>query len=398
MSDSEHSEDGDVDTESAPAATTAPESSLPDHVPLKDLVLEYGPWKNPRRLTGLSDESIDALATSIASHTFSAGADIFAGIQDPLLVVLVKAKSSVITLILDGQRRYLAANRNFQGRGREGGDVLIPVRWRFEEPVDLTPALAAQLLAETLETAGTREGLASPELVDSAISLRESINTDTDKPYTLEEIGTKIGRGAPWISRMITAVKHATPKLRHSWETGEISDEKFLALAAERDQAEQERAAAAEEAARKAGDKATARAIARETQARAKSDAKAAKKAAEEAKARAKAEAKAAKAKKKPDSKQAELPTVAPTSKVVPKPEPKAEAPKAPKPMSRVITDEYLSLAKRTPPTHDYVKGVMHGIAAAAGAMDPDGFAKPWHAYVARASGKPQTAKKGKGK
>jgi hypothetical protein len=235
------------------------------YVPFEDLYLEYKFWANPRSQTGLDDQSIQDLAASILSGTKSSGDDeealtTHAGVRVPLEVVMVRANGSFINLVIDGQRRH---------RGIEAAnlppDTLVPVIDLEPEPIEWTREVANAYLLRALEAVGTRAGLSSFELSESAQRLRESKDAESDnKEYTLAKIARSIGRSESWVSKILAARKAASPKLLHSWKTGEITDEQFKDLASQKDTARQRADADAVVKARQAGDKGGARTLAKE--------------------------------------------------------------------------------------------------------------------------------------
>lgn len=352
------------------------------HLPITALYLEHKLWTNPRRFSGLEDEKLARLAESIRHHTIQDAETqvTYVGIKEELLVVPVYSNGDVIYLVLDGQRRYLAAQLLY--KNQLGEDVLVPVVYREPEPVELTPELASQYLLESLETVGTREGLSGMELAENARRLRDSKDPETGKPFSLLKIGLAIDRSESWVSRMLTAMEHATPKLLLSWRNGEVTDEMFRDLATRRDPEKQKEATNAAIEARKSGDKAASRTLAKEQKeiARATKPEPPPKKSAPKADKPESKETRASKA-------QAPLPLAAP-------------APKKPerKPPSFAVVEDFLSMADKRPPTHDYVKGLMDGARWGAGLLDPAKFGKAWHTYARLVAGAKPKAKKEKGK
>src|SRR5574337_74019 len=71
------------------------------YIPLEDLKIEYPGWVNPRLFTGLSDDEIDELAENLKKNK----------IEVPPSVVRVRHKDSEVNLVIDGQRRVLAARK-----------------------------------------------------------------------------------------------------------------------------------------------------------------------------------------------------------------------------------------------------------------------------------------------
>jgi len=332
-------------------------------VPLGELRLEFGCWTNPREFTGLSADDIDILAASIHSRTAQIDEATYAGIKDPLEVVRILANGSVINLVIDGQRRHKAATKAYRG----DESVLIPVVDLEDEPIEkLTPAHANKYLRTALEMVGTRSGLSSYELSESAQKLRGTMDENTSKEFTLAAIATIVGRSESWVSKILKARGDAKPALLSQWKKGEITDEQFKDLASVKTPAAQAKAAEAVVEARKAGDKAASRTIAKEQK--------------EIVKAKA---ARTPKAARGPVVKgeQEEIP-LAPPRKSVPFP----------------VVEDLLDQSKKHPPTHDYVKGIMDGVRYANGLMDPAKFAGPWHTYLDHVGGKSAALKKRGGK
>lgn len=172
----------------------------------KDLVLFHENWQNPRTDSGLDDESIKDLGKDIKARDF----------QRALIVQKVKTDIGFMTLVLDGQRRVLAA---------ESANISdIPVQDYDIEIVDLTPDLASKIMLDMLSVAGRTAGLSSVEQVNVARRLRE-------QKRTVREIGDAIGRDASWVTRMLEADKSAAPEVVKEWRAGELTDEAFKDLA-----------------------------------------------------------------------------------------------------------------------------------------------------------------------
>ncbi len=345
--------------ESASDDTSVPVARSTRWVPLGDLRLEYGCWRNPREFTGLSADDIDTLASSILARTTTTQDTTYAGIKDPLEVVQVAVNGDIINLVIDGQRRHKAATKAYRG----DETVLIPVVDLEEEPIaKLTPELANKYLRTALEMVGTRAGLSSYELSESAMKLRGTKDESTGKEFTLATIATVVGRSESWVSKILKAREAAKPTLLNQWKKGEITDEQFKDLATVKTPAAQAKAAEAVVEARKSGDKAASRTIAKEQKEIVK----------------AKATAKAAKAKG---------PVVQGEQTEIPMPPPRKAVPFA-------VIEDLLDQAKRNPPTHEYVKGIMDGVRYANGLVDPAKFSAPWHTYLDHVSGKSAALKK----
>lgn len=372
-------------------------------VALDELQLERRFWSNPRTITGLGDGDLAALAENIKLKTTSDETDMYAGIDEPMLVVQILSNGSIEQLVLDGQRRFKAAELAF-------GDlrVLVPVRDREPEPVEWSEALARKYLQEVLTSVGLRHGLSAFELSEAAMHLRGTKDETTGKELTIAAVGRIIGRSESWTSKILTARNAASPKLLARWRKGEISEEQFrdLAVGAKGEEQEQEADKVAE--ARASGDKAGARLSAKEKkeiarrEAQAKKDkAKADKEAAKAKKKADKEAARTAKAQAKQKGKGKKGPVVSgPQSDLPLSPaeiEKPAPAPAKPKAMQAVIVDDLIAMTEKKPPTHDLVKGVILGILVATGRKDMADLPKQWHQYINHVSGT-APAKKGKRK
>jgi hypothetical protein len=367
--DASHASDtaaDDTDDDDASDGNADP-AEPPVHPPTRwvrvsDLYLEHKHWVNPRSVSGLDPEKIGLLAASIRRGTKSEESGVFAGIEDPLEVVQILTGTGVINLIVDGQRRYLATKF-----ANLGDHVRVPVVDLEPEPVKWTPGLAAKYLARALDKVGTREGLSSFELSESAERLRASIDPDTGKDFTLSAVAATVGRSESWVSKILSAREHASPALILSWKKGEVTDEQFKDLAA-LDKRSQKKAAADVIEARKSGDLTGARTAAKE------------KKALALAKDKAKDTDAAVATKKPKKGEQAEMGL----------PPPKKAPPFA-------VVEDMLSTAIAHPPTHDYVKGMIDALKWDRGLMDAAGFGKPWKHYMDRVSdskAKPKKFKK----
>lgn len=377
-----------------------PEDNREVHwVPLGDLVLEYKFWANPRTSTGLDDGSLRELADDIAKNTIHTEDEDrqVVGINDPLKVVrILGPNGSVVNLVLDGQRRHKAASMNFDGGS------LVPVVYREPDVIEWNQQVALKYLGEVLKVVGLRKDLSSCELCESAYALRGSTDEITGKVITIKQIAATVCRSEAWVSKILAARDNASPALLHRWQTGQIPDETFMALATGvRDKEKQADEADKVAAARVAGDKGAARRIAKESKERAANEAREAREKAKADKAAAKAQKKAAREQKKAAKAksgkgkaptQAELPTAAPAQP--PKPAPSEAPPKKPKPMSPAVIDDLLIQARRKPPTADLVKGIILGIQAAVGLVDLADLPKGWHAYIHHLAGTQPTAKK----
>lgn len=361
-------------------------------VTISSLHLEHKLFKNPREFTGLAGtQEFEELRASIKSE----------GLLDPPKVVKVKTgtNGSWLSLVWDGQRRVLA------GELELGKEATIEVIDLHEDPIDLTPAVARDLMIKALHVGGKRQGLSSYELALVAEDLRK-------QDEKLSVIAHAIDKSESWVSKFLKAKANATPKQMFAWKKGEITDEQFKDLAAEK--ADDATTDAVVDA-RKKGNKAEARETVKEVAETAKQKRKrvkdekiAAKEAAKEAKAKAKADALEKKKAEKADKKfsraggqqlalngastnhQPELPLAAAPAK----------APAPPKKItpSKVTLEEMVSLSQKRPPTHDYVKGVLDGVRYVLGDLNAEDFGKPWAQYLTRLGGTAKTASPKKAK
>ena len=371
--------DGEPDLPPPPELGAPTDEDPPDvqkvirYARFDELYLEYKFWANPRTTTGLSDPEIDELAQSILAGTTSTvaadgedgNAKVYAGVRVPLEVVKVTSNGGFISLIIDGQRRYRGVER-----AALPPDTLIPVYDLEHDPVDWTRELADQYLLRALDAVGTRAGLSSFELSEQAQRLRSSRDPETAKDYTLAKISAAIHRSESWVSKILAARAAATPKLLLAWKLGEVTDEQFKDLATVKDRVQQRANADAVVEARRQGDKTSARTTAKEQRELAKP-------------ARSAAPAKPA-PKDAPKNKGAAAPT---SGKVVRGPQTEMPIPPPRKPPSYAVIEDFLGLAKKRLPVHDYVKGLMDGARWATGNMDAALFARPWQAYMNHVQG-----------
>lgn len=352
--------------------------AAPRWVPLGSLRVEYKYWVNPRRFTGLDAASIKDLAADVVAKTrqvMPEGGDAefvtYAGIDDPLLVVRIAENGSIIDLVIDGQRRERAVRQAY----KDDLDVLVPVRDLEPEAVIWTQTLSNKYLADSLRKVGLRAGLSAFELARNAEFLRSQRDEGTGKDYTLEKIAAVIGRSESWVSKILTALKRATPKLIHRWESAAITEEQFRDLAATKDPDQQTAAADAVVQARTSGDSAAGRTLAKEqleiSRAETRAKPEKASKAEPVTKAKGKAEGGAkGKSKAVVRGPQGEFPAVAPR-----------------KPPPFAVVEDLLETAKKKPPTSDYVKGMLDGVRWATGLLDAALLAKPWQAYLRHVAG-----------
>ncbi len=386
---------GDIEDQVRAEAEARSEVPVPRWTRIGDLLLEYKFWTNPRTFTGLDEVAIQALANDILAKSSTTETAVVAGIQEPLLVVQIRgANGDIDELVLDGQRRLRAAHV-----AKLGDDALVLVRDREPEPIEWSQAVSRKYLKEVLTVVGLRRDLSAYELSEAAQHLRGAKDLDSGKELTLAQIAAAIGRSESWVSKILTARTSASPKLLHRWKRGEISEEQFRDLATGiKAPEEQDKAAAEVTETRKSGDKGEARRNVKEQKERAriadKEKRDSVKKAKADAKAKAKADRAAAKASKKEKGKkpavmgpQADLPIAA-------APKPAAPTPPKPKTMSPAIVEDLLEQARRKPPTHELVKGIILGIQAGTGRLDTGDLPKPWHTYIHHLSGtKPEKSK-----
>lgn len=328
---------------------------------LGDLELEHEFWKNPRFITGLDKDSMQEFAGDIKLR----------GIQDPLTVLKVRNGSAdkYIKLVVDGQRRKLGAE--IAGFKKTAP---IPVIYYSDDIIDLNAIRASKILLDIMAKAKFREGLSAYEESENAEILRKS-------GATLKEIGDALRRSESWVSRFLKARAKASPELLRDWRSGKITDEMFKDLAEVKPD-------------KQAEELATAKEIRKEDTHAARGDARArAKELAQEYKQEQKTE--------KEKKIAAAQPSSAPKSKGKDKPaketkhEAKATPAKAPPP-TRAVFDNFVHMAERKPPTHDYVKGIMDCARYLIGAITSAKLGKPWHTYIARIEGRPRPAPKTK--
>jgi hypothetical protein len=333
-------------------------------VPLGELRLEFGKWTNPRTMTGLGDAEIEEFSKNIKN-----------GIEVPPHVAQIRANGDIVNLVIDGQRRVLAARKVF--------DKDTPIEVIDVEPiaVDLTPDKAAELTERALNISTNRAALSSYELCEAAARLR-------DQGLSNGKIGKAIHKSDTWVSKMLTARDSATPKLTLAWQRGEITDEQFKDIARQKSASDQNKALDDVKVARESGDKASARAVAKEVAATTRVQK-------EEAVEKADRVINGHNTGHKPvvTGPQEGLFSGA---KAESKPERKPDD-DGPKAASKAVLTDMLELAKKKPPTHDYVKGVLDGVRVALGFTNPDKLGKPWVTYLARVEGK-AVVKKAKAK
>lgn len=330
-------------------------------VPLGQIETEHKLWKNPRSTTGLGDKDIGELAADIKA---AATKDSPKGkIIDPPKCVQVKSvNGTTIWLAVDGQRRVIA-----------GGTVLpksteIEVVDLYGEPIELTPDKCDELTSMAISMFH-REPLSSFELSETAQRMR-------DEGRELAKIASVIHRSESWVSKMLKARSTASPKLLRSWASGEITDEQFKDLAAQKDAERQAKETEEVVETRKSGDKTEARTKAKEVKESVKAkeaDTKKGKPALSEVERQS-----------NKDMAQAFIKAGGQTD---PGWTPPADKPKKPPKPSQATIDELLAMADKRPPTHDFVKGVLAGVLYSQGMVELDDLPKPWAAWVSRVGG-----------
>lgn len=350
-------------TTSVPSHASTPPAAIANFrfAKLRDLVISHKNWLNPRTITGLDAESIVDLSKDIKKRK----------IQRALIVQKIfatpdKNPEKILNLVLDGQRRYLAAEEVLDE------DDEIPVIDRTAHPIELTPEAADVIMLDVLSSFARTEGLSSYELSEVAQRLRE-------RGKTLADIGSAIKRDESWVSKILTARKNADPKLMIRWRKGEITEEQFKELAAIKDPEKQLDAAKEVVKAREGGDAAEARIRAKELAAQYKQEQKG----------------------DKPDK----APAVngangAPKPRAVTGPQEYLFDRKPPAPSTKIVIkpsvlEDMIAMADKRPPTADYVKGVIDMARFLTGEIEMADLRKPWHAFVSRVSGtaKPKKAK-----
>lgn len=316
-------------------------------VPLSALWLEAPNWINPREFSGLDTEDIEELGESLKTK----------GIVEPLKVQRILMNGDTVDLVVDGQRRVLAARTSL------AKNAPIPVVDIEEDVIELTPEAADRLLEKAFATL-ERKGLSSFELASAARRWKAREKTGA-------YIASQIGKSESWVSKILKALDTATPKLVHSWKKGEITDEQFKELAEVKDPEEQKKAAKEVVDTRKSGDKAEARVRAKEIT------------------ATARVTNGHSKGKPAPLPPREQLPLIKGEGEPAPsKPADVAPVkPAGPKPPSKAAIEDLLGMADKRPPTSDYVKGLLDGVRYMTGALQPDQFAKAWTQYVNRIDG-----------
>lgn len=310
----------------------------------RDLTLDHEHWSNPRTTTGLDEHSIGELAADMKVR----------GPLDPLTVQQVKLADRVINLVVDGQRRTLAAMTI-------SGNFLLPVVDRTPEPIALDWESSDRILTDVLASFSHREGLSDYELSEVAERMK-------NRGRNLADIGGAIRRSPSWVSRILTGRASATPMVLTAWKQGEITTEVFKEVTSQKDPAQQETKAAAVLEASKSGNKGEARALAKEIahEAKAKDD-------------------------DAPDVKKPAPVVKGPQLSLLKdkdgKPDEGKPAPARTPMTSRHALEDLVRMAAKRPPMHELIKGIVLGVRYALGEIEPDSFGKPWISYLERAGG-----------
>lgn len=163
-------------------------------IPFRQLKLKSTGFENPRRVTGLDEESIRELAEDISAR----------GLLYPILVWPFD------NLVVGGQRRYRAIQLLIK-EGRAGElENAVPIEYYEGDDIHGV-ALADGLLREDLSTYEVAEALSklkSPQV----------------------EIAKRVGKSTAWVSRHLKAWKQAHPELKHAWQAGEVTLDRVLEL------------------------------------------------------------------------------------------------------------------------------------------------------------------------
>jgi hypothetical protein len=316
-------------------------------VALSSLRLEHPCWLNPRQFTGLDDKDIALFGKEIKER----------GVLDPPTVQKVMMNGSVVDLVVDGQRRVLAALEVLPKTTK------IEVVDRTDKAIELTWDESDKIMLEVLAMGEHRKSLSSFELSEVAERMR-------NRDRKIVDIAKAIGRDESWVSKILKARSLASPKLMLSWRKGEVTDEQFKELAALRDPDKQAEVVKQVVDTRKSGNKAEARQNLKELTERYKQEERKAKKT------------------DTPPAANGHKPTTPANGGE------QVEMWKAPPPVvkkatmvPRHVLEEMVALADKRAPTSDYVKGMMDGVRYALGDIDADEFGKPWRAYLARLGG-----------
>lgn len=349
---------------------------------------------NPRTHSALSPDEINELAADIKER----------GLEVPLSVRRVTVPpgpgrdgyEGEHWIVIDGQRRLMALKTLFTEDKLASDDIPVTVKGE-QDAVEFTSEAAATLLSDALAVGTKRAALSSFELAMAGLRLR---GADIKPPA----IANALGRSTTWVSRILGACKTASPEVLEAWREGKLTDEKFkdLAAGAKTKQAEVLREVLELEA---TGDKSAARAIAK-VNAPPPRAAKAAEKA-------SRGEEKVTSLGKKYEadldgsgasggksgganlgSSGGKTPIGGASVATVWKPE--KEKPLRLKPSPARI-HEFVELRKHEPSSDPYVRGLLDGIAFAAGEIGEDAFAKAYKTWFAAVAKKGIKTSSGKG-
>lgn len=157
---------------------------------------------NAREFQGLSDESIQELAESIAQY----------GLKYPITVV--KRQNGKIAIV-DGERRWRAIAW-LVANGRWDPKKKIKVEF-VEETDDL------QIVGLIVNI--QREGLSSYEIAAALTKIR------VERNWSQTDLAEKVHKSKAWVSRILTAFDAAVPVLKDAWKTGKIPKDTVYDLA-----------------------------------------------------------------------------------------------------------------------------------------------------------------------
>jgi len=156
---------------------------------LSELVLSHGEFENPR----LDQGSINKLADAIFSN---------GGLLYPLIVWRVDGRNVVI----DGGRRY----RALKLLADKGMTAFSTAPVQFVEAPDATEARLKAVGANA-----QRKALTSYEL---AVSFDRLVKAGV----SIRDIAREVFKPGPWIQRVLSTYRHATPDLRELWQHGNL--------------------------------------------------------------------------------------------------------------------------------------------------------------------------------
>ena len=192
-------------------------------IPFGDLRLAGLQFENPRKTSGLGEESIREFAIHIVRH----------GLMTPLLI----AGGTVIA----GQRRYRAIEmiRGWAAEIEEGAGNGLPEE--LFDLMDLIDDRARELYNVPVHdignggTAVRMMGLAVADNVMrenmSSYEIAAQLSHFHDQGATGVELARLIGKSASYVSRKLSTWKNAGPELRTAWEAGELAEDAVQRLA-----------------------------------------------------------------------------------------------------------------------------------------------------------------------